>query len=230
MNADSSHGFDRSLGYSAAMTDLPLWRIERETPLLLGSGSPRRREILSGLGLPFVVRPADVEETELAGDTPELFLARVVADKLAAAEAKRGSENFSCVLVADTIVVLDDHILGKPKDEADAIHLVTRLSGRTHTVFTRFGLAWETPSGTQRRFVTQSSQVTMRRASSGEIRAYAATGEGGDKAGAYALQGLGAFLVSRLEGSYSNVVGLPACEVVEELTKVGLLVDFPRVF
>lgn len=212
------------------MTDTPLWRIERDTPILLGSASPRRREILAGLGLPFIVRPADVDETQIEGDTPERFLTRVVSDKLRAAEEKRGADRVSCILVADTIVVLDDDILGKPNDEADAIHLVTRLSGRTHTVFTRFGLAWETASGMQRRFVTQSAQVTMRKASAPEIRAYVATGEGADKAGAYAAQGLGAFLVSRMEGSYSNVVGLPACEVVEELTKVGLLVDFPRVF
>jgi septum formation protein len=210
--------------------ETPLRCIEREAPILLGSASPRRREILTALGLPFVVRPADVDERQLANDTPQTFLTRVAADKLRAAETRQGSDVFSCVLVADTIVVLGDRILGKPKDRDDAAQLVGALVGQTHTVFTRFGWSWASRSGVVRRFVTARSEVTMRKASSAEVRAYAASGEGLDKAGAYAVQGLGAFLVSRLEGSFSNVVGLPACEVVEELTKVGLLLDFPRVF
>lgn len=213
--------------------ETPLMRIARDTPVLLGSASPRRREILGALGLPFVVRPADVDESQRVGDTPDTFLERVVWDKLRAAEGKRGVDAFSCVLVADTIVVLGDRILGKPTDEEDAVRLVEALVGTTHTVFTRFGLSWQTTAisgGLARRCLTVASKVTMRAATQAEVRAYAATGEGADKAGAYALQGLGAFLVSHLEGSFSGVVGLPACELVETLTKVGLLCDFPRVF
>lgn len=213
--------------------ETPLRCIERDAPVLLGSASPRRREILSALGLPFVVRPADVDESQQTGDTPDSFLERVVRDKLRAAEGKCSADVFSCVLVADTIVVLGDRILGKPTDEEDAVRLVGCLVGTRHTVFTRFGLSWETTAGSgrlARRYATVASQVSMRAATQGEVRAYAATGEGADKAGAYALQGLGAFLVSHLEGSFSGVVGLPACELVEELTKAGLLRDFPRVF
>lgn len=213
-----------------APDDTPILRIERGAPILLGSASPRRRDILGALGLPFIVRPADVDERQLPGDTPESFLARVVSDKLRAAELLQAGESCSCVLVADTVVVLDDRILGKPLDEQDAVRLVSSLVGRTHKVFTRFGLAWPSHTGTSRRFVTVSSSVTMRAASEACVLAYVATGEGTDKAGAYALQGLGSFLVSHLDGSFSNVVGLPACELVEELTKVRLLLNFPRVF
>ncbi len=155
---------------SAANSDngeTPLMRIARDTPVLLGSASPRRREILGALGLPFVVRPADVDESQRVGDTPDTFLERVVWDKLRAAEGKRGVDAFSCVLVADTIVVLGDRILGKPTDEEDAVRLVEALVGTTHTVFTRFGLSWQTTAtsgGLARRCSTVASKVTMRAA------------------------------------------------------------------
>ncbi len=199
-------------------------------PLLLGSASPRRRDILQGLGLPIVVRPADTPELQQAGDTPASFLERVVDEKLRAAEAKRGADQFSCVLVADTIVVLDDQILGKPTDTTDAARLVGLLAGRTHDVFTRFAFSWVGPEGPLERARTVVSAVTMRAASELEVFRYAQTGEGLDKAGAYAVQGLGAFLVERIDGSYTNVVGLPACELVQELSGAGLLPEFPRLF
>lgn len=199
-------------------------------PILLGSASPRRRDILHGLGLPFVVRPADTPELERAGDTPDTFLERVVTEKLRGAETKRGAEAFACVLVADTIVVLDDQILGKPTDTADATRLVGSLVGRTHRVHTRFAFSWVTAAGPEEQALTVVSEVRMRSATHAEVVRYAHTGEGLDKAGAYAVQGLGAFLVERIAGSYTNVVGLPACELVSELTRAGLLVEFPRVF
>lgn len=199
-------------------------------PILLGSASPRRRDILQGLGLPFVVRPANTPELEQAGDTPDTFLERVVSEKLRAAEALRGREPFACVLVADTIVVLGDEILGKPTDVSDAARLVGSLVGQTHRVHTRFGVSWVTGAGPQEQALTVVSEVTMRPATHAEVVRYAQTGEGLDKAGAYAVQGLGAFLVERIAGSYTNVVGLPACELVRELARVGLLPEFPRVF
>lgn len=204
--------------------------ITRHQPILLGSASPRRRDILQGLGLPIVVRPADTPELQQAGDTPDTFLARVVDEKLRAAEAKRGSEGFACVLVADTIVVLDDQILGKPTDSGDSARLVGMLVGRTHRVLTRFAFSWSGAEGVSERARTVVSSVTMRAASTDEVLRYAETGEGLDKAGAYAIQGLGAFLVERIEGSYTNVVGLPACELIQELASAGFLPEFPRLF
>ena len=204
--------------------------ISKERPILLGSASPRRRDIIQGLGLPAVVRPAATDELERPGDTPKTFLERVTLEKLRAAEQRRQGEPFACVLVADTIVVLDGRILGKPLDVADAERLVGMLVGRTPLVFTRFAFSWEVNGQVRESALTVESQVTMRRATAAEVRNYAATGEGLDKAGAYAVQGLGAFLVQRISGSYTNVVGLPACELVEELGKTGLLPDFPRVF
>lgn len=203
-----------------------------QTPILLGSASPRRRDILRGLGLQFVVRPTDVDEAQHREDTPESYLERVVSDKLQAGEKNCGSEAFACVLVADTIVVLGDQILGKPRDTADAQRLVGLLCGRTHRVLTRFAFSTTMDSDEVRPenwAQTVESRVTLRSATKAEVERYARTGEGADKAGAYAVQGLGAFLVSRIEGSFTNVVGLPACELVQSLVQTGLLSDFPRV-
>lgn len=205
-------------------------QISLKHPILLGSASPRRRDILQELRLPIVVRPADTPELQREGDTPATFLVRVVEEKLRAAEEKRGTDACACVLVADTIVVLGDRILGKPTDSADAARIVGMLVGKTHQVLTRFAFSWVTSQGTAERARTVASSVTMRPANPQEVAGYAATGEGLDKAGAYAVQGLGAFLVERIDGSYSNVVGLPACEFVQELVAAGLLPEFPRLF
>lgn len=205
--------------------------ISTSRPILLGSASPRRRDILRELGLPHWVRATDTPELQQAGDTPESFLERVVLDKLRAAQKSiQPDEEVSCVLVADTVVVLDEQILGKPQDVADAARLVGLLVGRTHRVLTRFAFSWRYAGHSRDHAVTVESRVTMRPASTDEVLRYAATGEGLDKAGAYAVQGLGAFLVERVDGSYTNVVGLPACELVRALTLAGLLRDFPRVF
>ena len=200
--------------------------ISADSPLLLGSGSPRRREILSGLGIPLVVAPAGVEELELEGEAPLVYLERVVAEKLAAA-LDRARAPGSALLVADTIVVVGGELLNKPADVPDAVRLLRLLAGRTHEVFTRYALA---KLDERRETVvsrTVMSKVSLRAASEGELAAYAATREGLDKAGAYAVQGIGAFLIERIEGSYTNVVGLPACEVVRDLVESGLLEHFP---
>jgi septum formation protein len=134
---------------------------------------------------------------------------------------------FSSLLVADTIVVLDDEILGKPTDVSHAEALLTRIVGRAHTVITRYAISVTPDLEKPRVARSVESRVTMRAASPVEVRDYAATGEGLDKAGAYAAQGIGAFLVARIDGSFTNVVGLPACEVVEDLLALGLLTRFP---
>ncbi len=194
---------------------------------MLGSGSPRRRDILTGLGIPLHVAAPNVPEQELPGEAPLAYLERIVRDKLGGSAPTLRAGTFSAVLVADTIVVLDDAILGKPNDVADACTLLRRLAGRTHRVYTRYAVA---RAGAPLEPVAQrtvESSVTLRAASASEIEGYARTGEGLDKAGAYAIQGVGAFLVERIEGSYTNVVGLPACEVVVDLIAAGLLERFP---
>jgi septum formation protein len=203
--------------------------ITDEHPLILGSGSPRRREILSSLGIPLRIVVGSVDETPRASEAIHEYLSRVVADKLAAALAKiPPRDEVPGLLVADTIVVLDGEILGKPRDRGDAAVLVARLVGRTHIVRTRYAIQkGRSPAGplVER---TVESLVTMREAGPDVVARYAATGEGLDKAGAYAAQGIGAFLVEKIDGSFSNVVGLPACEVARDLVEMGLLEGFPR--
>lgn len=197
------------------------------TPLLLGSASPRRRDILTGLGLAIHVLPADVVEDVLPGEAPLAYLERVVQDKLSAVAARSAGLTFAAVLVADTSVVLGQRILGKPRDVAEAEELLSLLVGRTHVVYTRYAIATAANPGAALCARTVASQVTMRQASAEEVRRYAATKEGLDKAGAYAVQGIGTFLIERIDGSYSNVVGLPACELVSDLLQNGLLARFP---
>ena len=169
----------------------------------------------------------NVTETERSDEAPLAYLERIVREKLgAAAPALRGAP-YSAVLVADTIVVLGDAILGKPRDVDDARSLLERLAGRTHRVYTRYAVARATAPLEPVALRTVESSVTLRAASADELMGYARTGEGLDKAGAYAIQGIGAFLVERIEGSYTNVVGLPACEVVRDLLAAGLLERFP---
>jgi septum formation protein len=200
--------------------------ISERTPLILGSASPRRREILSGLRIPLRVVVASVLEEVAPAEAPADYLQRIVTDKLCAVLKSVASAPVHAVLVADTIVVIDETIVNKPEDVVDAERLLTRLVGRTHTVYTRYAIATTADFGAQHAR-TVASAVTMRPASAEEITRYARTGEGLDKAGAYAVQGIGSFLVERIEGSYTNVVGLPACEVVVDLRRMGLLGLFP---
>jgi septum formation protein len=201
--------------------------IAHDRPLLLGSASPRRREILETLGLPLVVRPAVADESVLPGEAPLDYLARVTGLKLEAVAALAPSVHAAAVLVADTTVIIDGRSLGKPADEAEARAMLRALSGRTHEVATRFALAGVDAPGRALHAETVVTRVIFRALDDAEIAAYAASGEGLDKAGAYAIQGLGSFAVARIEGSYSNVVGLPACEVVTALLATGLLARFP---
>jgi septum formation protein len=193
--------------------------------LVLGSASPRRRQLLRELGLSFRVQVADVDESLLGWEAPEAYLARVVRLKQRAVVALAGEA--TAVLVADTVVVLDGDILGKPADVAEARALVARLQGRTHTVLTRYAIGVAPALDVEAVARTVQTEVTMRAATPAEIARYAATGEGLDKAGAYAAQGIGAFLIQSIQGSYANVVGLPVCELVVDLAALGLLGAFP---
>jgi septum formation protein len=192
-------------------------------PLLLASASPRRREILRTLGLSFDAAAVDADESERDGETPEDYLARVVDAKLALAAPLRDRGGHIGVLVADTTVVLDARMLAKPRDEEENRAMVRALQGRTHRVMTRFALA----TGGRSHAETVVTEVTVRALSQDEILRYVESGEGRDKAGGYAIQGLGMFAVVGIRGSYTNVVGLPACEVILASRALGLLDRFP---
>jgi septum formation protein len=174
-----------------------------ETPtLVLASGSPRRRELLSGLGLTFTVRPADLDESILPGEAPEQHVQRLAQEK-AAARAESGE----WVLAADTVVVIDGDILGKPRDVAEARGMLRKLAGRRHTVFS--GVALVDGSSQRSTHGVARTTVDIVTITDEDITWYVATGEPMDKAGAYAIQGLGALFVEGIEGNYTNVVGLP---------------------
>jgi septum formation protein len=185
--------------------------------LLLGSASPRRRELIAALGIPFRVAPPDVDETLLAGETPWAYLERIGLLKAAALQAQNGDR---ALLVADTTVVVDDHILAKPEDAAEAQRMLEELSGRTHVVATRFVVRRLADGETHAE--TVRTDVVFRALSRSELVAYAQSGEGTDKAGGYAIQGGAAAFVREIRGSYTNVVGLPLAHVAVALERLGL--------
>jgi septum formation protein len=195
--------------------------IDDRHPLVLGSASPRRREMVGWLGVPFVVRTAAVDET-WSDEAPHAYLARITLAKLDAVRAFDLGEATG-VLVADTIVVAPDGaVLGKPRDDDEAREMIERLAGATHEVSTRFVLA-ATGAAPVRYVATVTTRVAFRAVTRQEAIAYAATGEGRDKAGAYAVQGRASAFIERLEGSYTAVVGLPLCEVVVAMRALGWL-------
>jgi septum formation protein len=196
--------------------------IDASNPLVLGSASPRRREILSALGLPFQVLAADIDEQRRPAELPLVYLERIAAEKLSAVRGRLGDAPHAAILVADTTVVIDGDVLGKPADVDDAARLFARIAGRVHAVYTRYAIGLAGQPGV-RLARTVETQVHIRAAEAAEIHAYATTGEGLDKAGAYAAQGIGSFFIERVVGSYSNVVGLPACEVLGDLRALGLV-------
>jgi septum formation protein len=188
-------------------------------PLVLASASPRRRELLASRGLRFEVMPPDVEEIARAGEPPQALVERLALEKALAVRARLPALPRRFVLGSDTVVVLDGEILGKPKDAAHALELLSRLAGRTHTVWT--GVAVAATGDGRARVASVASAVTLRAAAEPELRAYVAGGEPLDKAGAYALQGEGRRFVSRVEGSESNVIGLPLDEALALLAEAG---------
>jgi septum formation protein len=189
--------------------------------LILASASPRRQELLRNAGIPFAVQPADINETPLAGESPRDCAERLAREK---AMAVFESNPQQCVLGADTIVVVDDTILGKPRDAEDAGRMLRLLSGRTHAVITGVCLVGEKMAGGDLPVIiaSETTQVTMSEISDDEIRDYIATGEPMDKAGAYAIQGVASRWIPRIEGDYSNVVGLPVALVYALLRARGM--------
>lgn len=187
--------------------------------LVLASASPRRQELLRNAGIPFTVQPADIDETPLAAESARDCAERLAREKALAIWRERPHD---IVLGADTVVVIDGLNLGKPTDAGDAARMLRLLSGRTHEVITGVCLARRGADG--KPTIAASSEttlVTMSEVPEEEIRAYAATAEPMDKAGAYAIQGRASRWIPRIAGDYSNVVGLPVARVVQMLQEVN---------
>ncbi|MDA1299135.1 MAG: Maf family protein [Proteobacteria bacterium] len=186
------------------------------TGLVLASTSPRRAALLRQLGLHFAVRAPAVNEAHLAGESPVTFVRRL---SLAKANSDRLADlRDRIVLAADTVVLLDEKILGKPGDPAAAMEMLAALSGRVHRVMTGVALV----RGNEQTNFAVETKVEFRTLSKEEIRKYCVSGEPFDKAGGYGIQGRGAVFVSRIDGSYSNVVGLPLMETAQALTGFGI--------
>ena len=181
--------------------------------LILASASPRRSELLRNAGIPFEVDPADIHEAPLAGEAPIEYAQRLARDKAKTVLARHPHE---LVLGADTVVVVDEHLLEKPTSAADAARMLRLLAGRTHQVITGVSLLASDSERTEAE-VTQVSFTTM---SEQEIVGYVATGEPMDKAGAYGIQGIASRWVARIDGDYFNVVGLPVARVYRMLKEL----------
>ena len=192
---------------------------DRAPRVLLASSSPRRRELLAQIGIAHEVRPADIDETVLAGELPVPHAERLARAK---AEAVARDAPDAIVIGSDTIVVVDGDILGKPADAEHARQMLARLSGRTHTVFTAVAV-WR---GGRTVAEVEAVEVTFRTLSAREIEQYVATGEPMDKAGAYGIQGYGATIVERIDGDYFAVMGLPLVRLTRLLAEVGVTYRF----
>jgi len=191
---------------------------QQNLDLHLASASPRRQELLSALGLRFDVLPQELDESTLDGEDAGDLVLRLASEKAASAFATLDSEDTAPVLGADTIVVCNGSILGKPGKYEDALQMLRLLSGKEHQVMTAVALHGHE----QREHVLSTTRVWFKRLDEDEILAYWQSKEPQDKAGAYAIQGLGAMFVERIEGSYSGVVGLPVFETVSLLAKFGI--------
>jgi len=184
--------------------------------LILASSSPRRKELLKQIGLRFEVVPSGVEERIKDGENPVEHVLRLAEEK--ALDVANKSRD-SWVIAADTIVLVDGEILGKPAKEKEAYQMLLKLSGKEHRVITGFCIL-NTGNGESVKESVETT-VTFKELSEEEIRGYIKTKEPFDKAGGYAIQGKGSFMIREIKGSYTNVVGLPICEVVEALERVG---------
>ena len=203
--------------------------------LILASASPRRQDLLVQIGVPFDVLAQDIDETPLPDEIPEIYVQRMATEKAAAALTAAPA---AVVLAADTTVVCDDRVLGKPVDEADAVAMLQLLSDRQHQVLTAVTIAdgsrtdgsrtdRSRTDGSRSRQALSRSTVKFRAISEGEAKAYWQTGEPRGKAGAYAIQGMGAVFVAGLQGSYSGVMGLPLFETAALLAEFGQPVWLP---
>jgi len=195
--------------------------ISKESPLVLASASPRRKRLLEQVGLPFRIVPAHVDENQVVHEPS------VHAHLLAEAKGKAACRVLKnhWTLGADTIVVLGDTVLGKPRDAQDAEAMLSALGGRAHEVITAFTIL--NPAGSVVHAQEVSTTVRMKPLRRSEIRAYIDTGEPFGKAGSYAIQGIGAFMVESIGGSYTNVVGLPVCALIQALIETGAIGRFP---
>jgi septum formation protein len=183
--------------------------------IILASASPRRRELLDQIKVVYSVNPVDLDETPQPGEAPVDYVQRLAAEKSAACIAQLGDK--LPVLAADTAVVLGDLIMGKPKDREDALAMLRQLSGKMHQVYSAVSLR-----GREHGQAVSITEVTFRSLTEGEIAAYWQSGEPVDKAGSYAIQGLGGVFVESISGSFSGVVGLPLFETAELLSGQGI--------
>ncbi len=198
------------------MTVSPTGRIKQTLPLCLASASPRRRELLSVFGLEVSVCPADVDESVREGEPPEVYVRRLALDKARAVAAQKTGQG---ILAGDTIVVSQGDMLAKPVDRADCVRMIGLLAGRTHRVITAYCLL--DPGDGRCIQNAVETRVTFRRLNEEWIAWYASLTETRDKAGGYAVQGVGAAMVDRIEGSYNNVVGFPVEAIFWELVECG---------
>jgi septum formation protein len=182
--------------------------------LHLASASPRRAEILDALGVAYSVAGVDMDERRLPGEAADVMVLRLAREKAAAARSTQPLP----VLAADTVVVVDDAVFGKPQDQDDAVAMLARLSGRSHKVMTGVALVWDSGQET----TLSTTEVHFREISPDEALAYWQSGEPCGKAGAYAIQGLGGVFVEKIQGSYSGVVGLPVYETTQLLAAAGI--------
>jgi len=192
-----------------------------ETRVVLASSSPRRRQLLDLVGIKHEVRPADIDETLLAGEIPEAHAERLAREK---AEAIAKNDSHALVIGADTVVVIDGVVLGKPRDVLDAERMLGILSGRAHTVMTAVAVSYRGNTVSD----VEQVDVTFVPLDEDEIRRYVATGEPMDKAGAYGIQGYGATIVRRIDGDYFAVMGLSLVRLVALMREAGVSYDFPR--
>lgn len=185
--------------------------------LILASASPRRRELLASIGVRFDVIPSNVPEVRQAGEAPEEYVARLSREK---AESVARTHESRWIIAADTTVLLGDQLLEKPSDAADARRMLATIAGRTHIVYS--GVTLQRFDRQYRDTRVSESEVRMLPLNEEEIQWYVATGEPMDKAGAYAVQGIGAMFIDSIHGSYTNVVGLPLALLFQMLRKAGL--------
>ena len=183
--------------------------------IILASASPRRKELLDQIKVTYKIHPVALDETPFPNETPLDYVQRLAAEKSAACKAQLKTE--LPALAADTAVILDHIIMGKPKDQADALAMLTQLSGKTHQVYSAISLR-----GREHSQAVSITEVTFRRLTEPEILDYWRSGEPVDKAGSYAIQGMGGVFVESIKGSFSGVVGLPLFETAELLSKQGI--------
>lgn len=194
--------------------------MQKGSSIVLASASPRRAELLESAGIAFRIAPGEIDETPFPGELPADHVQRLSREKAVEVASREDGRFF---IGADTVVVCDGEIMGKPKDETDAFRMLRKLSGIPHEVITGYTVYDKARHG----FLTDAvtTKVYFKPLRDEEIAAYVATGCPFDKAGAYAIQGGAAYMVRKIDGSYSNVVGLPLCEVVETLQRLGALED-----